>query len=170
MHEVHVEVDVRFHGNGNDSCNCQVTRVRRSLSDTRPAARTPLDYAAHANTVQSGLPYIYGTKGLASSFVEFFLRDSAYRQSFSSSSAYVDLSRVAPHVFAERLQLVLNTWYTLTLPGNTDVVYGSNPVNLSAYGDDFAQLSADGEVAQAVVECSCQLMCTRSTQVMLTQR
>jgi hypothetical protein len=53
---------------------------------------------------------------------EFYLRDSANRESPSSArNSYVDMSRAAPRVFDDRLQLVLNTWYTLTLVGDTDV-------------------------------------------------
>ncbi len=71
---------------------------------------------------QIGPPFIQDTPSLASSMTEFYLRDSANRESPSSArNSYVDMSRAAPRVFDDRLQLVLNTWYTLTLVGDTDV-------------------------------------------------
>jgi hypothetical protein len=77
---------------------------------------------------------------------------------------------VPPSVFAPRLQSVLNAWYQLLLVGESSVFFGDNPdptTNPAAYGYDFAQLPPNGNVSQAVVNESCKLFCSRSTQATL---
>jgi hypothetical protein len=166
VRELHAEVDVRCPAGGRDSC--RAARIRRSLADARAAARTPLDDSLRVHVIVKHLPTIEDTLATRSTHVERFLYDSSKRPPWSSSAPFVDLSRVPPREFSERLQLLLNTWYTFRLAANPDVFYGVNDGNISAYGFDFAQLPADGRVAQSVVEESCRLMCTPSTQATLT--
>jgi hypothetical protein len=59
----------------------------------------------------------------------------------------------------------------MSLVGKSVVYFGENPsptTDPAAYGFDFAQLPADGNVSQAVVDKSCKLFCSRSTQATLT--
>jgi hypothetical protein len=165
VREVHVEVNVRCQGGRH---GCQATRTRKSLVDKRWSLSTPFDDPMHAANLVSVLPFVDGNGGTASSGVENFLREGTSSKPQSYSNPFVDLSRVAPREFSERLQLVVNTWYTLTLATDSGVFFGVNPANVSAYGFDFAQLPADGKVAQSVVEESCRLMCTRSTPATIT--
>jgi hypothetical protein len=85
---------------------------------------------------------------------------------------FVDLSETPVRPFSDRLQLVVNSWYQLLLAGRSNIFFGDNPdptANPAAYGYDFAQLPADGNVSQAVVDESCKLFCSRSTQATLTR-
>jgi hypothetical protein len=81
----------------------------------------------------------------------------------------VNLAEVPPATFAARLQLVLNGWYQLTLAGESTVFFGDNPADPVAYGFDFAQLPADGNVSQAVVNESCKRFCSRGARATLTR-
>jgi hypothetical protein len=79
------------------------------------------------------------------------------------------LAQVPPRVFADRLQLVLNAWYQMTLAHDNAAVYTSNPMNLSTYAFGFgSQLPANGSLPQLVVNRACRIMCTRSTLAALT--
>jgi hypothetical protein len=165
VREVHAEDAVRCQGGRH---GCRATRKRQSRVDKRQAVRTPFDDPKHAANLVGVLPFADGNGGTASSGIENFLREGTSGKPQSYANPFVDLSHVAPRVFSERLQRVVNTWYTLTLATDTGVFFGVNPANVSAYGFDFAQLPADGKVAQSVVEEPCRLMCTRSTPATIT--
>jgi hypothetical protein len=152
---------------------CRAMRVRRSLVDRRPAARTPLN-SNFVQTMRLTLPFAY--IGMQSSPTENFLFGSVRQRRRGAS---VNLSQVPPRVFSARLQLVLQTWYQLLLASDGNVFYNDNDLdsgqnnsaggNLSAvYGYDFAQLPANGAVEQSVVNAACKRMCTRSTQAAVT--
>jgi hypothetical protein len=46
-----------------------------------------------------------------STIVGSFLRDGRKLPGLSSMASYVDLAEVAPSSYAERLHLILNSWY-----------------------------------------------------------
>jgi hypothetical protein len=153
-----------------ESRDCHATRMRRSKPQSPLVDHsTPLDNAALMLNAMTNLPLMYRTDGNASSPVEAFLRNSRKLLMNTYSAPYVNLSEVPPATFAQRLSLVLNAWYQLSLVGYAGVFYGDNPTNLAAYGYDFGQLAAtNGSVPQTVVNESCDLMCTRSTQASVT--
>jgi hypothetical protein len=114
------------------------------------------------------LPFFeLGSRGLPTT-IEVFLRHGAT----GKGGEHVDLSETSPRTFADRLQLVVNSWYQLFLSGSSSIFFGDNPdptAHPAAYGYDFAQLPADGNVSQAVVDASCKLFCSRSTRATLTR-
>jgi hypothetical protein len=143
-------------------------KMRRSVLDTRPEFHVPLEDDDHMEYIAESLPSHVGSATNASCSTELFLRDSTTVGPGGTADVYVNLSEVPPPTFAARLQLVLNAWYQLRLAGESTVFFGDNPPDPAAYGYDFAQLPANGSVAQAVVDASCRLFCSRSTQATLT--
>jgi hypothetical protein len=114
------------------------------------------------------LPFTQSDHMSQSSPTEQFLRDSTKAARTENN---VILSEVPPTTFSARLQSVLNACYQLSLAGESTIFFGDNPnptTSPAAYGYDFGQLPANGNVSQAVVHRSCKLFCSRSTQATLT--
>jgi hypothetical protein len=147
--------------------SCHVTRMRRSAVDTRPAVSVPLEHRERLRVVTNGLANVEISHGNSSSDVEIFLRAGTLQQSTVLQNRFVDMSQVPPENFANRLLLLLNTIYQLSLVTQAAAFYDNNPRNLSEYGFDFGQLPANGRVAQSVVDDSCRLFCSRGTQATL---
>ncbi len=149
---------------------CKATKVRRSLANTRAAGpSTPLDATSRRSFFFFTLPFVEKTSPIRSSMTELFLRDSVELASVTPQAPYVNLADVPPPVFARRLQLVLNTWFQLTLATESAIFYGDNPADPAAYGFDFGRLPANGSVAQPLIEHACRLFCTRSTGAVLAR-
>jgi hypothetical protein len=166
--ESHVEVRVRCERGGKGgSGGCRATALRRSLTDTRPEYVTPLDQRGFVTHLIRAMPMSYSTLGRFSSPTERFLHDSAMP---AFAAGFVNLAEVLPRIFADRLALMLNTWYMLSRANVNSVFMSGDPTNISTYGFDFgAQMPANGSVPQSVVNESCRIMCTRSAQATLTR-
>jgi hypothetical protein len=162
--ETHVEVAVSC-PKGRD---CKATRMRRSIADARPDYLTPLDWVGRMKALATDLPLDEIGNAGRSSATELFLHDSLKQLSEPPPHPYVDLSRVPPRLFAQRLLVVANSWYQLSLLNQLSAVHANQRADLAAYGFDFARLPANGSVPQALIAASCRIMCTRSTQARLT--
>jgi hypothetical protein len=141
--------------------------MRHSLTDTRPEFITPFDSWARLKAVAFAMALWDNDMGLISSKTERFLKDSTRRRPRSANLSYVNLSEVPPAVFSRRLSVVLNTWYQRSLINAGLAFPGDEAANVTAHGFDFGQLPPNGSVAQSVVDESCEVMCTRSTQATL---
>jgi hypothetical protein len=162
--ENHVEARV-YCRSGRD---CSVTRLRRSLVDTRPTTSSPFDDVWRKSLLIQTMPFMMTGTGAYSSSIEIFLRDSVSATKLTSNESFVNLSEVPPDVFSRRLAIVLNDWLRLSMTYSSGVAYGDNPSSPSDYGFDFGGVPANGSVPQSVIEKSCQLMCTQGTEATLT--
>jgi hypothetical protein len=85
----------------------------------------------------------------------------------TNKDAFLNLLEVPPSLFASRMSLLVNTEYQHNLV-QPSVFLNENSTNLSLYGHDFGQHPDNGSIEQSVVDKSCRLMCTRSTQATIT--
>jgi hypothetical protein len=114
------------------------------------------------------MPFSEPNAGDLSTYLEVFCWDSLRTKLGDAADRYVNLSEVAPSVFSDRLAIVLNSWLRQSLTFTGSVFYGDNPTDLAYYGFDFGRLPANGSVPQSVVDESCKMMCTQSTEAILT--
>ena len=132
----HVEVQVDCNGS-----ECKASRMRESLTDTRPSTFTAFDHGSIMRNLALQFP-VAVPSAFGSSPTEFFLSNTTsfpfvqQAGQFDNDVAVINLSRVTPEEFSERLSLVLNTYYQLTIQPTG--YYGSLSRNLSRYGPDTA--------------------------------
>jgi hypothetical protein len=103
--------------------------------------------------------YMAGTVA-GSSVAEQLLRsaataDAAKRDDVSLEHGNAKLTEVAALQFSDRLALLVNTAYQISLLTRTQAFFNDNPTNLSVYSLDFGTLPADGSVEQSIVDDSC---------------
>ncbi|KAF1941565.1 hypothetical protein EJ02DRAFT_347536 [Clathrospora elynae] len=130
----HVEAAVQCIG-----IQCATSRVRKSLTDTRPNALTALEdfsiMEAFAREFPTAVKFNEG-----SSPTEFFMTNTSTFPFIQKAGrlfpdeAYTNLSVLSRDVFSRRLSLVFNTYYQLS--SQSSGYFGSLTNNLSAYGPD----------------------------------
>jgi hypothetical protein len=160
--ETHVEAAVTC----TSGRNCRATKIRRSQVDARPERSTPLDSYFRMMDMSTTMTNLQIHAETERSDTEYFLHDSTKMALPETSS--IDLSHVPPPLFSSRLLLVLNTWYQLSLVASKRVFLNDNPLNISAYGLDCAQMQANEPLNASVAIKPCVHLCTRSTQATLT--
>lgn len=122
--------------------NCTVTRIRRSLQDTRSSKVSVFDSSVLSLVLRS-LPETGGSQGqVVSSPVEIFINDTSVapysRNVFGDG--FVDLSNVSAANFSTRLGIILNTYFQiLTFP---TAFLGDGDSNLTLYGPDTTPIDA----------------------------
>jgi hypothetical protein len=130
----HVEAMVECSGE-----QCTTTKIRRSLTDTRPSAFTALEHSTILNGFVKALPLAVPFR-MGSSPTERFLGNTSAIPFIQRAGqldydvSYTNLSVVPPEVFSQRLSLVLNTYYQLTTQPTG--YFGGLSRNLSLYGPD----------------------------------
>lgn len=132
--EIHVEVEIRCLQNK----NCSAVRMRLSDDDRRPAAITPLESHYITEKIFKELPFSVRKGENPSSVTEIFLNDTMLPHTGYSSGftrPRINLSKVPPDVFANRLSLILNTYYQASLA--LDDFTGNLSPDLAAYEPGF---------------------------------
>ena len=118
---------------------CSASRLRKSLSDTRPDALTAFEYFDVMDSFAREFPTaIKFNEG--SSPTELFMANTStfpFVQTVGrlyGDEIYTDLSKLSSDTFSRRLSLVMNTYYQLSTQSSG--YFGSLTTNLSAYGPD----------------------------------
>jgi hypothetical protein len=118
---------------------CSATRLRKSLSDTRPNAMTAFEfYEVLSSFVRDFPTAIKFNEG--SSPTELFMANTSafpFAQTVShqfGNEVYTDLSKGPSDTFSKRLSLVMNTYFQLS--AQSSGYFGGLTNNLSAYGPD----------------------------------
>jgi len=130
----HVEAMIECNGD-----QCATTKVRKSLTDTRPSKYTPFEHGLIMSGFAEQFP-IAVTFNVGSSPTERYLSNSSSfpfiqeAGQLSSDVVYTNVSLVEPELFSRRLSSVINTYYQLTIQPTG--YFGSLPRNLSLYGPD----------------------------------
>lgn len=130
----HVEAMINCNGT-----QCAPVKVRKSLTDKRPAALTPFEHGVIMQGFAEQFP-IAVTFNVGSSPTERFLANTSsfpfiqQAGQLTNDVIYTNLSLVRPEVFSQRLSSVLNTYYQLTTQPTG--YFGSLSGNLSLYGPD----------------------------------
>lgn len=134
LYQHHVEASIQCAGT-----QCATSRLRKSLTDTRPTALTALEYFSIMETFVQEFPTaIKFNEG--SSPTELFIADTSTfpfiqkAGNLFSDEVYANLSILRPDLFSQRLSLVMNTYYQLSTQSSG--YFGSLTSNLSAYGPD----------------------------------
>ncbi|RMZ72282.1 ATP binding [Pyrenophora seminiperda CCB06] len=130
----HVEAMIECNGT-----QCAATKVRKSLTDTRPSKYTPLEHGTIMIGFAEQFP-IAVTFNTGSSPTERYLTNSSSfpfiqeAGQLSLDVVYANVSLVEPELFSRRLSSAINTYYQLTIQPTG--YFGSLPRNLSLYGPD----------------------------------
>ncbi|KAF2032300.1 hypothetical protein EK21DRAFT_61301 [Setomelanomma holmii] len=118
---------------------CSASKLRKSLTDTRPDVLTALEYFPVMDSFVREFPTaIKFNEG--SSPTELFVANTStfpFVQKVGRlfpNEVYTDLSKVPIDTFSRRFSLVLNTYYQLSTQSSG--YFGSLTNNLSAYGPD----------------------------------
>jgi hypothetical protein len=134
LFQQHVEASVRCVG-----IQCSTTRLRKSRTDKRPNTLTAFEYLLVLDSFAREFPTaIKFNEG--SSPTELFMANTSTFPFLQRAGrlfpneVYTDLSKVPLDIFAQRLSLVLNTYYQLTTQSSG--YFGSLTSNLTAYGPD----------------------------------
>ncbi len=134
--ESHVEVNISC---ASGPRSCRATHVRRSRYDTRPAYITPLDAANTSMSLLRALqPAAPLHPGYKASFTEVALNDT---RAPPLGHDPIDWAKVPPARLADRLALLLNTYYLLSSPQGAHLFLGGDDAypqhNLNKFGYDF---------------------------------
>ncbi|KAF2747476.1 hypothetical protein M011DRAFT_477120 [Sporormia fimetaria CBS 119925] len=139
--QIHTEADIQC-----KSGDCAARRLRKSRTDLRPQEVGPLDQPTIEEGVLVKLPQVFGRWRRGSSPTEQFLfNTTSYPFVLPTSEdnderGWVDLSKLPPQLFSNRLELVLNTYYQITLAPNA-YIESSVSTNFSLYGPDTLPIS-----------------------------
>lgn len=124
------------------SCNkvqCKCDKIRKSTTDTRPTALTGFEHGTVLTKFATEFPKAVNF-AIGSSPTEHFLVNSSvfpFNQQVGEQRLdlqYTNVSVVSPYVFSNRLSLVLNTYYQLSIqPAG---YWGNLPSNVSVYAPD----------------------------------
>jgi hypothetical protein len=118
--------------------NCRVTKMRRSVHDTRPRSLSLFDSIRLTQYLALYMPIARDKEATASSPDEIYLSGGSqfskggYRPPLDNT-AYVDLSKVPPAVFSARFSILLNTFYLQSLAA--DSYRDDLSDNLTLYGN-----------------------------------
>jgi hypothetical protein len=133
--QVHVETAI--------GCNeeaCSARRIRNSLNDTRPRAFTGLDHAMVAGIFLHAFPRGFDWNKGSSPTEQYMYNTTSFSfvsgtADYKSNPGWTDLGSLSPDVFSQRLALLMNTYYQLSLAPNAFL--GDLPSHdLSIYGPD----------------------------------
>ncbi|CAN9296662.1 unnamed protein product [Alternaria alternata] len=120
--------------------SCAAIKVRPSQSDVRDTHVTPFDHILIAQLALAAFPKAFGWSRGSNPTEQFIYNTTSFQLASPTSnlemnSGWVNLSELSPEVFANRLALVLNTYYQLTIAPNAYL--GNLPQsNSSAFGLD----------------------------------
>ncbi|KAF2192698.1 hypothetical protein K469DRAFT_731168 [Zopfia rhizophila CBS 207.26] len=139
LSQTHVEAMVDC-----DKDQCAVQKIRKSLTDTRPASFTGLEHHLIMSGIAENFPTAFTSPGGSSPTERFLVDTSSFP--FIQETGYptmdrrwVNVSIIPPDVFSKRLSLVLNTYYQLSTQPTG--YFGSLPKNLTLYGPDTLPVS-----------------------------
>jgi hypothetical protein len=123
---------------------CSTSRVRKSISDTRPNALTALEYDSVMDSFVREFPTAIKFNQGSSPTELFMVNTSTFPfvqkvGRLYPNEVYTDLSKIPTDVFTQRLSLVLNTYYQLSTQSSG--YFGGLTSNLSAYGPDTAPVT-----------------------------
>ncbi|KAF2132323.1 hypothetical protein P153DRAFT_188919 [Dothidotthia symphoricarpi CBS 119687] len=119
---------------------CSAVQIRPSRSDFRDGQVTAFDHILIAQLALTAFPKTFGWSRGSNPTEQFLFNTSSFRlvsptANYGDNAGWVDLSSLAPDVFARRLALLLNTYYQLTIAPNAYL--GNLPqANFSAFGPD----------------------------------
>jgi hypothetical protein len=125
---------------GCDKDQCAAEKIRKSLTDTRPASLTGFEHGLIPLGFLTEFPVAVQAFKFGSSPTERFLSNTSLmpflQQRFApvSDLAFVNVSIIPPEIFSRRLSLLLNTYYQLSMQPTG--YFGSLSKNLSGYGPD----------------------------------
>jgi hypothetical protein len=122
-----------------DGTQCTVTKIRRSLNDTRPSTLTGFEHGVIADGFAKQFPQAFSFS-VGSSPTEYFLANTSsfpFIQQMGQAAQdvfFTNVSVIPPSVFSRRLSLMLNTYFQLSTQPTG--YWGGLSENLTTYGPD----------------------------------
>jgi len=134
LSQKHVETMVICNG-----IQCAASKIRNSLTDTRPAAFTAFEHGVIMRGFAEQFPLAVDFSAGSSPSERYLANSSSYpfiqrAGQLTEDIIYSNLSLVEPEKFSRRLSSILNTYYQLTIQPTG--YFGSLPGNLTLYGPD----------------------------------